>query len=1063
MSKNVLMQLAERFAVLSPAQQKKFYAKVQEQGQSYEQFPIVPLTEHDPEGQPVSYAQQRQWFLWELDRESSAYHLSSALQLQGQLNREALRQSFDYLLLRHTQLRTVFSRAGDGQIKQRVLAVESVAIREQDMRDLLPQDRPERIQTTLRDWQLQPFDLEQGPLLRIGLIRSDENTHILLVVVHHIVADDGSLQLLVEEWAQAYQAFTQGQTPLLEPLPVEYADYAQWQRHWMQAGEQQRQLDYWLERLGGHQPVLQLPSDGARRQDGRYTVASHQVIFTPAQMLALRSVCAQGQMSLFMALLAAFELLLYRYTAQEDIRVGIPVSNRARPETEGLVGFFANTQVMQNRLHERLSLRELLALTRTAVMQAQAHQDLPFEQLVQALHPERALGVNPLFQVMFNHLVQSKGQEGELLLGLSLHDYPLASQQAQFELVFNTHETQDGGLVLACSYAKELFLPSTISRLCEHYQHILAALVEIPDCLIGNLTLVSGEQGCELRQWGQGRAQHGASRPVHEQLSVHAQTRPDAPALVFEGHALSYGQLEAQANRLAHALMARGVRPEDRVGIAVSRSLEMVVGMMAVLKAGAAYVPLDLDYPADRLRHMAQDSGMALLLSHSDVDTSSWRPFEVSLVLLDRLDTSVYPADCPAVTVHEEQLAYLIYTSGSTGLPKGVAVRHRGLSLCMAWMQHAYALGSDDTVLHKAPFSFDVSCWEIFWPLSQGVRLVIASPGDHRDPQRIFELIERYQITTVNFVPLMLQAFLSHCGDRVPSLRHVMCGGEAISSAVQSLSVQRLGAGVLQNLYGPTETTIHVTRWTCVDDGRTPVPIGRPIDQTQAYVLDGALNLVPAGVEGELYIGGDLLARGYENRAELTAERFVADPFSEGGRLYRTGDLVRWNKEGQLEYLGRLDHQVKVRGFRIELGEVESQLLSLDGVREAVVVARPGPQGMQLVGYVSGDVSGLTLRDQLSSQLPDYMVPSVIMVLEALPLNANGKIDRKALPEPEFVSGQAYEAPQGELETTLATIWSQVLGVEQVGRQDNFFELGGHSLLALTLIERLRAAGIVSQ
>ncbi|HRL28623.1 MAG TPA: amino acid adenylation domain-containing protein, partial [Alcaligenes sp.] len=932
MNKSVLMQLAERFATLAPAQQKKFYAKVQEQGQGYEQFPIVAGGQVGPDGCAVSYAQQQQWFLWELDRDSSAYHLSSALQLQGRLDRAVLQRSFDFLVERHAQLRTVFAAEADGQARQYPQPLAPVVVDEQDLSGVPLSDRDACVQDALSRWQLRPFDLEHGPLLRIGLIRTDEQTHILLVVVHHIVADDGSLQQLLGEWIQSYQAFSQGKVPVLDPLPIQYADYAQWQRHWMEAGERQRQLHYWTARLGEPQPVLQLPADGPRRQDGRYTVAGHHLTLPTELAAALRLFCAQEQMTLFTVLLAGFQVLLYRYTGLEDIRIGIPVSNRTRPETEGLIGFFANTHVLRHCFDPRASLRSVVSTVKDSLLQAQAYPDLPFEQLVQALQPERLFGVNPLFQVMFNHLVQSKGLEKVSLPALSLQGYPLASQQAQFELVLNTQETQDGTLMVTCSYAQELFHPETVARFCGQYQRILEAVLASPDCPVGSLALMAPEQSRELSVWGTGRDPGAIPSPVHAQISMHAQSTPHAPALVFEGQSLSYGELEAQANRLAHALIARGVRPEDRVGIALERSLEMVVGILAVLKAGAAYVPLDLDYPPERLGYMAQDSGMGLLLSRSGVDTSAWRPAGVSLVLVDRLDSGAYRPDCPAVAVHGEQLAYLIYTSGSTGQPKGVAVRHRALSQCMGWMQHTYGLGADDTVLHKAPFSFDVSCWEIFWPLSCGVRLVIARPGDHRDPQRIFDLIEQYRITTVNFVPLMLQAFLAQCGEQVPSLRHVMCGGEAISAAVQSLSVQRLGAGVLQNLYGPTETTIHVTRWTCQDDGRTPVPIGRPIDATQAYVLDGSLNLVPAGVQGELYIGGDLLARGYQNRAELSAERFVADPFGvDGGRLYRTGDLVRWNAQGQLEYLGRLDHQVKVRGFRIELGEVESGLLALDG------------------------------------------------------------------------------------------------------------------------------------
>ncbi|MDV2116215.1 amino acid adenylation domain-containing protein, partial [Alcaligenes faecalis] len=520
---------------------------------------------------------------------------------------------------------------------------------------------------------------------------------------------------------------------------------------------------------------------------------------------------------------------------------------------------------------------------------------------------------------------------------------------------------------------------------------------------------------------------------------------------------VSYETLNTQANRLAHALLARGLGADQLVGIALERSLDMVVSLLAVLKAGAAYVPLDPDYPAQRLAHMVQDSGLRWVLTQRGLRPVLPVSEHVCVVELDQFDTQNQPGHNLAVAVHEEQLAYVIYTSGSTGLPKGVGNRHVALLNRLQWMQAEYGLSQDDVVLQKTPFSFDVSVWEFFWPLIQGASLVLARPGEHKDPSRLVQTMVRHGVTTLHFVPSMLQAFMQHDSVRhCTSVRRILCSGEALPAEACQQVLALLPTVQLHNLYGPTEAAIDVTSWTCSAGHLGTIPIGHPIWGMQVYVLDGGMNLTPSGVAGELYLGGVGLARGYENRTELTAERFVADPFSDtGARLYRTGDLVRWNEAGQLEYLGRLDHQVKVRGFRIELGEVESQLLSLDGVREAVVVARSGPQGMQLVGYVSGDVSGLTLREQLSSQLPDYMVPSVIMVLEALPLNANGKIDRKALPEPEFASGQAYEAPQGELETTLATIWSQVLGVEQVGRQVNFFDLGGHSLLLVQLHEQM--------
>ena len=1110
MSDPMLTRLAERFAQLSPAQRRKFYQKLQDQGQSWTQFPIVPAPVPADGGAPLSHAQQRQWFLWQLDRESSAYHLSSALRWRGALDVPALIRSFGQLADRHLQLKVRFGVKPDGSLCQYVDEACIPTVEQADVHDLKAEARTVRVQQLMQQWQQTPFDLEAGRLLRVGLIRLDAEEHVLVVVVHHIIADDWSLQLLVQEFGQIYDAAVQGRQAALPTLPIRYTDYAAWHRSWMEAGESDRQLAYWTACLQGERPVLELPADAPRRADGHYTVASQQRVIDGPLAEGIRQLCARERLTPFMVFLAAFQLLLARHTGLSDISVGIPVSNRNRPELEGLVGFFVNTQVLRTVMHEGLGLRQLLAQVRQTAIGAQAHQDMPFDQLVEALHPVRTPGVNPLFQVMFNYLTEDAVPQQAALPDAVLESYPLGTQGAQFELVMNTVEAPDGTFHVGLSWAEELFRAETIGRMLSHVGQILDAMVHQPDMPIGNVPLLSAAEQTALQAWGYNTHQHASLDLVLTSLARHVHTKPADTALLFGSDSLSYEALDRRTETLARNLRARGVRPEDRVGIFQERSLDLVVSMLGILKAGAAFVPLDPELPAQRIAYMMQDGGLQMVLTHERLRAKLPAMAGVSAVSMEQAlsagaedggdadtvyaqnggaasgseeipsesntDARGYGEDaciCGTVTnglpdIHGSQLAYVIYTSGSTGTPKGVGVSHRSLASCMQWMQRVYALGEDDTVLHKAPIGFDVSCWEIFWPLTSGVRLAIAAPGDHRDPQRIFALIERHRVTTMNFVPQMLQAFLASRQGQPTGLKHVMVGGEAISTKVQSMAVQGLGEGVLQNLYGPTETTIHVTRWTCRDDGRTPVPIGRPIDETQAHVLDAALNPVPVGVPGELYIGGKLLARGYVNRPDLTAERFVADPFDDhGGRLYRTGDLVRWSEEGQLIYLGRIDEQVKVRGFRIELGEVEAQLLKQPGVREAVVVARETPQGTQLAGYVSGHAAqkldGSVLRQSLKAVLPDYMVPSVIMVLEALPLNANGKIDRKALPEPVFESGEAYEAPEGELETQLAQLWAEVLGVERVGRSSNFFELGGHSLLALTLVERMRAAGIRAQ
>ena len=565
-----------------------------------------------------------------------------------------------------------------------------------------------------------------------------------------------------------------------------------------------------------------------------------------------------------------------------------------------------------------------------------------------------------------------------------------------------------------------------------------------------------------LSEWGENAQHCSDTSPVHQLIERQAEATPEATALIFDDQSLSYAELNTRANQLAHYLIGLGIQPETRVGIAMERSIEMVVGLLGILKAGGVYVPLDPEYPLERLAFIADDSGIELLLTQHHLRESLPLAAGLSVVELDRLDVAHHASTDPSVTLHGEHLAYVIYTSGSTGRPKGAAIRHDALTNCMVWMQETYQLTDTDAVLHKAPFGFDVSVWEIFWPLSVGARLVIAQPGDHRDPERIIELIQRHGVTTLNFVPSMLKAFLAYPDVKAKTrLKHIMCGGEAVPASLQKDVAECLDGANLHDLYGPTETTIHVTHWWCRDDDHRQIPIGRPISGTRTYIMDDDLNLVPQGVAGELYLGGVSLARGYLNRSDLTAERFIADPLHEGERLYRTGDLVRWREDGQLEYLGRLDHQVKIRGLRIELGEIEAELLAQPEIREAVVVAQEGPNGARLVAYVvpqaDSELDTSKLHDRLGQQLPDYMVPGVVIMLDTLPLNANGKVERKALPEPHPGEPRDYVTPSTPEAHQLAEIWQQVLGIERVGETDNFFELGGDSLLSLKVMNHVQA------
>ncbi|KRB18908.1 non-ribosomal peptide synthetase [Rhizobacter sp. Root16D2] len=1003
---------------------------------------------------PLSHAQQRQWFLWQLDPASSAYHVRFGLQWRGLVDAAALQASLDTLAARHEPLRTQFQPADDGTPRQHIQPSMPVVLQPFDLRGRPDGDRQAVLQRLLDT----PFDLRRGPLWRVGLLRVRDDAQQLVVVMHHIVSDGASMQVFADELAAGYAARLAGRPLPLAAPAVQYADHALWQRDQLAAGEAARQLAWWRAELahdGAEEPVLALATDHPRRPQAGYRAARHAVTLPGPLRAALQSVAHGQGATLSMLLLGVFQGLLYRCTGQRDVRVGMPVANRARPESQALIGLFVNTLVLRSRVDGRTTLAQLVAQARDASLGAQAHAELPFDSLVEALQPERSPGASPLFQVMFNHVAEDPRGLRQWP-GLDVESLPLPELATQFELVLEVRERAGDPLVLSFVYAAELFEQPTVARFGAQLLALLTALAQRPAQALGDVPLLGADDRARLEAWGVDPQRFDDWQPVHRSFEQRVRDHPSAVALHVADTTLDRAGLNRRANRLAHRLIASGIGPQTRVGIALERSVAMMVGILAVLKAGAAYVPLDTGLPAERLAWMAADSGVALVLAQRAVRERL--PAMVAPVLdLDTVDLATEPDHDPQLPVHAEQLAYVIYTSGSTGTPKGAAVRHRALASCMAWMQQAYRLDASDTVLHKAAFGFDVSAWEMFWPLTTGTPLVLAEPGEHRDPARLAALILRHRITTLNFVPAMLQAFLQQpqvqaMGTQAP-LRRVIVGGEALPAEAQKEVALRLPRATLYNLYGPTETTIHVTHWTCRADGAA-VPIGRPISDTSARVLDADLNLVPPGVPGELYLGGVSLARGYLNRAALTAERFVADPFDpHGGRLYRTGDLVRWNHEGQLDYLGRIDQQVKVRGVRIELGEVEARLLAQPAVRDAVVVARPGPAGLRLVAYAAPQagrrIDAAALRQALAELLPDPMVPSAIVAMDALPLTPNGKVDRRALPEPVFDGERAHVAPQGRVAEALAGIWREVLGVARVGLHDNFFDLGGQSLLLI--------------
>ena len=1013
--------------------------------------PLVAIGRDQP--LVLSFAQERQWFLWQLDPQSAAYHIPSILRLSGRLDQPALQCSFDRLVARHESLRTRIDQQGEHAV-QLVLPAESLSITRVDATE-------KTLQQQVEAEIAKPFNLQQGPLLRVTLLRLADDEYVLVLVQHHIVSDGWSMQVMVDELVQLYSAYSQGEVAQLPALALQYADYAHWQREWMAAGERERQLAYWKELLGGEQPVLELPTAHARPAVQSYRGASLELEL-PTQLAEGLSALAQREgVTLFMLLLASFQGLLYRYSGQHDIRVGVPIANRNRVEVERLVGFFVNTQVLKADLDEQITVTQLLQQAKRRSLDAQSHQDLPFEQLVEALQPERSLSHNPLFQVLFNHQSDAGlATPGRQLPDLRVEGLDWGSQTAQFDLSLDTQATAQG-IWATLTYATDLFDPAMLKRMLAHWQNLLQGMLDDPQQRVSQLPLLGDtEQRSALQDWN-ATARDYTQQPVHQLIEAQVELTPDAEALVFAGQRLTYTQLNRRANCLAHRLMDAGVGPDVLVGLAVERSIEMVVGLLAVLKAGGAYVPLDPEYPRERLAYMLEDSGVKLLLTQAHLLEQLPIPEGLETLVLGEAGFDGYSEANPSIVLEGENLAYVIYTSGSTGQPKGAGNRHCALTNRLCWMQEAYGLNARDTVLQKTPFSFDVSVWEFFWPLMTGARLVVAAPGDHRDPARLVALINAEQVTTLHFVPSMLQAFLQDpTVDSCHTLQRIVCSGEALPVDAQQQVLRKLPQTALYNLYGPTEAAIDVTHWTCVDEGRDTVPIGQPIANLCTYVLDAQLQATAVGVAGELYLGGIGLARGYHRRPGLTAERFVASPFVPGGRLYRTGDRVRQRADGVIEYLGRLDHQVKLRGLRIELGEIEARVLEHPQVQEASVQV---VDGMHLVGYLVLQAPSETWRESLGehllAHLPEYMVPAQWVLLAHMPLSPNGKLDRKALPKADaHLQERVYQAPQTELEQRLATIWSEVLEVERVGLNDNFFELGGHSLLVLMLKERIRKA-----
>ncbi|HKG81332.1 MAG TPA: amino acid adenylation domain-containing protein, partial [Pyrinomonadaceae bacterium] len=842
-------------------------------------------------------------------------------------------------------------------------------------------------------------------LMRVKLLRLSEQEHMLVLAMHHIISDGWSAGVFFKELSALYAAYAAGEESPLQELPVQYADYAVWQRDYLRGEVLNAQVEYWRERLTGAAPVLELPADRVRPVVQSYRGAAARFEVSREVSEGLKELAHAEGVTLFMTLLAAFKVLLYRYTGQEDIVVGSPIAGRTRAEVEHLIGFFVNTLVLRTDLSGGPSFRELLGRVRETALGAYAHQDVPFEKLVEELQPERDMSHTPLFQVLF--VLQNASLEQLHLEGLELHPLEVNSEKAKFDLTFTVVEESDG-LRAILRYNTDLFEAATIERMMDHFQVLLEGILINPEKSVSQLPLLGEAESRQLLvEWNQTHVSYPAHSSIHELFERQVERTPEAIALICEEQSLSYEELNGRANQLAHQLRTLGVGPEVLVGILMERSVEMVVSLLAVLKAGGAYVPLDPQYPAERISFMLAETAAPVLLTQKRF--LERLPEHDGITVCMDSDWKALADLWATHNLHNDgarnNAAYVIYTSGSTGKPKGVVVEHSSICNHLLWRQERYPLNAEDRFLHKASISFDIAVWEIFAPLISGARLVLAEPGGQQDAAYLVRVMADQQITMVHFGPAMLKEVLEEPElENCVSLRDVFCGGESITLDLQRRFFERSKAR-LHHQYGPTETTVDVIIRECrEDDERQHVPIGRPIANTEIYILDQQLHPVPVGVAAQLFVGAMPLARGYLNRPDLTAGKFVPHPFSDvpGSRLYSTGDQARYLANGEIEFLGRVDNQVKVRGFRIELGEIAAALNSYEGVKEAVVIVREDVPGeKRLVAYVVGNLATNELRVHLKQRLPEYMAPSAFVYLDELPLTPNGKVDRKALPAPE--------------------------------------------------------------
>ena len=1015
---------------------------------------------------PLSFAQQRLWFLDQYEPENILYNISAAIRMKGALNVVALERGLGEILKRHEALRTTFSIVDDRPV-QVINEVRDFSLTVIDLGESAPEKNEATAARLVAEESRQPFNLSEGPLLRIKLLRLAENDHVLLVTMHHIISDGWSIKVLMREIGELYEAYANKREAALSDLPIQYADFAAWQRDWLEGERLEEQLSYWRSQLADAPPLLELPTDRPRPKFKTFHGADVLLSFSKSLSKDIARLSHREGATLFMILLAGFSTLLYRYSGQHDILVGTPIANRNRAETESLIGFFINTLILRTRFLEQMTFRELLGQVRETALEAYAHQDLPFEKLVEELQPERTLSHSPIFQVVFH--LQNAVTETLNLSGLSMSQLEVKTQTAKFDLLLTIAESEEG-LAGSLNYNTDLFDAATVQRMADHFKRLLESALSNPDEQVSQLQMLSEtERDKLLFAWNDTRRDFGENHPIHLAFAEQARRTPDSVAVRFEQDALTYSELNRRANRLAHRLRQLGVGPEVPVGLLARRSVGMVVAMLAVLKAGGAYVPLDPDYPRERLAFILDVSRCSVLVTNG-MTAESFPADGYGCAVLDVTDPTIeFECDAdPADFTDPENAAYIIFTSGSTGTPKGIVIPHLAVNHLVR--ADFVELGSSNCVAQASNASFDAATFEVWGALLNGAQLVGLPLDVLLSPRDFAEEICRRRIDTLFLTTALFNQIAHELPEAFAPLKYLLFGGEAADASAVRQVLQKGRPCRLLHVYGPTESTTFAS-WQLVREvprAAATVPIGRAISNTRLYILDRHLQPVPVGITGELYIGGDGLARGYLYDSALTAERFVPDLFGgePGGRLYKTGDLTRWLADGQVEFVGRNDFQVKMRGFRIELGEIEMVLREHKCVRDAVVVARTDARGdAYLTAYVvtaHGSVpTGGELRAFLKEKLPEYMLPSVYLDVDQLPLTPHGKVDRRALPESKGAERELdtpFVGPRNAIEDVLAEIFIEVLRIERVGVNDNFFELGGHSLLATQLVSLVRNA-----